>query len=113
MAVNQKRISNVARNHRQFVHIDIVNIVYDMDSSALRCIGWLNNPDVLLAVMLLELLVVLVELSELIRQDVGVRHEVEMLLPKSVLHPHHIKAETIFASDLVTLREMVDFLVLV
>lgn len=63
--------------------------------------------------MLLELLVVLVELTKLIRQDVGVRHEVEVLLSVALLHANHVEAEPILARDLMTLREVVDLLVLV
>lgn len=63
--------------------------------------------------MLLQLLVVLVELSEFIWQDVSVGNEIKVLLPISLLHPDHIKAEPILPRNLVALWEMVDFLILV
>ena len=63
--------------------------------------------------MLLQLLIMLIEFSKLIWQDVSVWNEVEMLLSVSLLHPHHVEAETILSRDFVALREMIDFLVLV
>ena len=63
--------------------------------------------------MLLELLLVLVELAELVRQDVGIWHEVEMLLPVTFLHSYDVEAKSIFPCNLVTLRKMVDLLILV
>lgn len=63
--------------------------------------------------MLLKFLVMRVEIAELIRQDVGVRHEVKVLLAKAFLHPHYVVAKSILPGDLVTRWEMVDFLILV
>ena len=63
--------------------------------------------------MLLQLLVVVVEIAEFIRQDVGVWAEIESILAKSFLKPYNIKAKTILAGDLVTLREVIDLLVLI
>jgi len=54
-----------------------------------------------------------VEIAELIRQDVGVRHEVEVLLAEAFLHPDYVVAQAVLPGDLVTRWEMVDFLVLV
>ena len=63
--------------------------------------------------MLFELLVVLVELTEFIRKNVSVGHEVEMLLAISFLHPDNVEAKSIFPCDLVALGEVVYLLVLV
>ena len=71
------------------------------------------DPDVLLAVMLLQLLVVLIELSEFVGQDIGIRHKIEMLLSESFLHSNDVEAESVFPRDLVTLRKVVNFLVLI
>lgn len=76
-------------------------------------VGWLDNPDILLAIMLLELLVVLVEFSELIRKNVSVGNEVEMLLSIPFLHSYDVEAETIFPSDFMALWKMINLLVLV
>ena len=63
--------------------------------------------------MLLQLLVVVVEIAKFIRQDVGVWAEIESILTESFLKPDYIKAKTILAGDLVTLREVIDLLVLI
>jgi hypothetical protein len=63
--------------------------------------------------MLLELLIVLIEFSELVRENVSVWNEVKMLLSKSFLHSDNVEAESILPCDFMTLREMVDLLVLV
>jgi len=63
--------------------------------------------------MLFQLLIVLIELSELVRQDISVRNEVKMLLAKPLLHPHNIEAKSIFPCNFMTLWVMVDLLVLV
>ena len=63
--------------------------------------------------MLLKLLVVSVEVSKLVWQDVSVRYEVEACFAKLLLHPHHVVAQSILSCDFITLREMVDLLVLI
>ena len=63
--------------------------------------------------MLLELLIVVVEVSKLIRQDVSVRAEVKGTFAEALLEAHDIEAKTVLARDLVTLREVIDLLVLV
>jgi len=50
---------------------------------------------------------------ELIRQDVSIRGEVELLPAELILHFDKVVAETVLASDLVTHRKVVDALVLV
>lgn len=54
-----------------------------------------------------------VEISELIRQDVGIRHEVERCLAKPLLHADYVEAESVLARDLMALWEVVDLLILV
>jgi len=51
----------------------------------LASIGWLDNPDILLALVLLEFLVVIIEVTEFVGQDVSVRAEVEGILAESLL----------------------------
>lgn len=53
-----------------------------------------------------------VEVSELIRQYVCVRDYVELLFPILLLHLHYVKAESVFPSQLVRLREVIDLLAL-
>ncbi len=64
-------------------------------------------------VVLLYLLKVSVEFSKLIREDVSVWDEVELSLPMLLLHLYRIEAQSILPRDFVTMREMVDLLVLV
>lgn len=54
-----------------------------------------------------------VKITKLIRQDISVRYEVKSPLTKPFLHSHDIEAESILASDLMTLREVVNLLVLI
>jgi hypothetical protein len=63
--------------------------------------------------MLLQLLIVVVKITEFFWQDVGVRCEIECRLAKLLLHPYNVKAKSILASYLVGLRKLVYFLVLV
>ena len=111
--VDQQRIRNIFANDTCFVHIDVVDVVNNVDTAPLTSIGWLNNPHILFAFMLLQLLVVVVKVAELVWQNVGVRRKVEGLLSEALLHANYIETEAIFAGDFVTLREMVNLLVLV
>jgi hypothetical protein len=54
-----------------------------------------------------------IEFAKLIRKDVGVWHKVEVLLSIPFLHPYHIKAQSVFSCDLVTLREMINLLIFI
>jgi len=113
MPVNKQWVGDIPGYNRQFVHVDIVNIVDELDSSALSSVRWLHDPDVFLAVVLFQLLVVLIELAELVGQDVSVRHEIEVLLPKPLLHSHDVEAESIFPRNFMALREVIYLLVFI
>lgn len=63
--------------------------------------------------MLFQLLIVLVELSKFIGENVGVRYKVKVLLAIPLLHPNNIETESVFSCDLMTLWEMIDLLVLI
>ena len=54
-----------------------------------------------------------VEVAEFVGQDVCVRAEIESILAESFLKPDYVKAKSILAGDLVTLREVIDLLVLI
>jgi hypothetical protein len=54
-----------------------------------------------------------IEISELVRQNIGIRDKIKILLPVPLLHAYHVKAATILACDLMTLREMVYFLIFI
>lgn len=113
MAVDQQWIGHVTGNDRELVNINIIDIINQLDTTTLGRVSWLNDPNVLLAIMLFELLVVLIELTKLVRKDVGIRNEVEVLLSKPFLHSHDVEAKPILSSDFMTLREMIDLLIFV
>jgi hypothetical protein len=64
-------------------------------------IGGLNDPNVLLAFVLLELLVVVVEVAELLGQDVSVRCQIKGRFTELLLHTNEVEAKTIFARNLI------------
>lgn len=63
--------------------------------------------------MLLQLLIVCIEVTKLIWENVGIRDEIEVLLAVSFLHSDHVEAESILSSDLVGLWEVVNLLVFI
>ena len=63
--------------------------------------------------MLPQALIVRVEIVKLIRQDVGIGNEVVLLPAEPLLHLDIVVTEAIFARDLVTLRKVVDPLMLI
>lgn len=64
--VDEQRVRDVLRNDARFVHVHIVDIIDNVDASALARVGWLDDPNVLLALVLLQLLVVVVKVAELV-----------------------------------------------
>ena len=113
MPIDQQWVGDVLRDYGGLVYVDIVDIVYDIDASTLAGVGWLDNPNILLALIRLQLHVVAVEVAKLIRQNVGVWSEVKCGLPKLFLETHDVEAEAILPGDLVTHREVIDLLVFV
>lgn len=113
MSVDKKRVGDVSGNNREIINIDIIHIVYQVDPLPLRSIGRFDNPDVLFRIMLPEFLVMRVELSKLIRQDIGIRCEIKIMLPVLLLQPDNITTKPILSRYLMTLRKMIDLLVLI
>ena len=113
MAVDQQRIRDVLADDAGFVDIDIVDIIYQVYAFTLTGICWLYNPNVLFAFVLLQLLVVVVKVTELIGQDVSIRNKVKRSLSKAFLHSHYVEAHPIFACNFVALGKFVDLLILV
>ena len=72
MTVNQQWIRDVFADDACFIDVNIIDVIHQVDSSTLARIRRFHDPDVFLALVLLELLVVVVEVTELVRQDVGV-----------------------------------------
>ena len=113
MAIDEQWVRDISWYDRQFINIDIIDVVDKSDSSALSCIGWFDDPNVLLTVVLFQFLIVLIKFTEFIWQDVSIRSEVKVLLAISLLHPNKVKAQPIFTCYLMTLREMVDLLIFI
>jgi len=63
--------------------------------------------------MLLKFLVVVVKVSEFIRQNVSIRAKVECILAEPLLKSHNIKAETVLPRYFIALWEVIYLLVLV
>ncbi len=54
-----------------------------------------------------------IEIAKLIRQNIGVRNEVEVLLAILLLHSYHVKAESVLTGNFIALREVIDLLMLI
>ena len=113
VSIYQKRISHVSRNDTEIINIQVVNIVYDMDSPSSGRVARFHDPDVSSRVGLLEPLVVSQKVTILVRQDVSVRVEVEVLSAKLFLHFDVVKAHPVLPGDLVRMWKMVQPLVLI
>ena len=73
MTVNQQWVGNVLADDASFIDIDIVNVIDKVDTSSLAGVCWFHDPDIFLALVLLEFLVVIVKVTKLIGKNVGVR----------------------------------------
>ena len=113
MTVNQQWIGNVLADDASFINIDIVNIIDKIDTSSLAGVCRFHDPDIFLALVLLEFLVVIVKVTKLIGKNVGVWRKIKCTFPEALLHADDVEAKSIFACDLVRLREVIDFLVLI
>jgi hypothetical protein len=78
-----------------------------MNSTPPRRISWLNNPCVSFRLCFLQLDEVSVELIELRRQHISVRDKVVLFAAELLLGLDEIEAESVFACDLVTHREVI------
>ena len=54
-----------------------------------------------------------VELTKFIRKDVSVRNKVKVLFTIPFLHSDYIETKSVLTSNLVTLRKMIYFLILI
>ena len=91
----------------------LVDILNDVDSSALTRVRWLYNPEVAFRLRYLEFVIVGVKVMELIREDVSVWNEVESSSAVLLLHLYGVEAQSVLASDLIAIREVVDALELI
>jgi hypothetical protein len=113
MPINQKWIGNISGDNGQLIDIHIVDVIYKSDTSSLSCISWLHDSNVLFAIVLLQLLVMLVEFTKLVRENVSVWNKVKMLLSVSLLHSDDVETEPVLSSDFMTRWEVIYLLVFV
>ena len=113
MTINKKWISDISRYNTGIVNIHIIYIIYDINTFSLTRICGFYDPNIFLWVVLLEFLIMCVKFSELIRKNVSVGYEIEILLSILFLHADHIVTKSIFSRDFVTLREMIDLLIFI
>ena len=113
VTVNQQWVSNVLADDTSLIDIDIVDIINKVNSSSLTRVCRFHDPDIFLAFVLLEFLVVIVKVTKLIGKNVGVWRKIKCTFAEALLHSDDVEAESVFACDFVRLREVIDFLVLI
>jgi hypothetical protein len=101
MSVYKEGVRHVLTDHRCLFNINIIDVVYKIYTFSLATVCRFYDPDILLAFMLFQLLVVIVEISKLIRQDISVRRQVKSLSPKFVLHTYDVIAHAVLPCNLV------------
>jgi hypothetical protein len=101
MTVDQQWVSNILTNNRRFINIHIINIVYQIDSFALTGVCWLDDPHILFAFVLFQLLVMIIKISELLWQNVCVRRKVKRCFAKFLLHTNSVIAHPVFSCDFI------------
>lgn len=103
MPIDQQRVSDVARDHRQIIILEIIQVVYDVNASASAEVRWFDNPEIFLRLFLGEKIEVRIELSQLVRKNVGVwDYIVDAGSPELFLHFHDIKAQSVFPCNFIT-----------
>ena len=102
MPIDQKWIGNISGDNGQLINIHIVDVIDQSDTSSLSCISWLHDPNVLFAIVLLQLLVMLVEFTKLVWENVGVGNKVKMLFSVSLLHSDDVETESVLSRDFMT-----------
>ena len=113
MTVDQEWFCDVPRDHTCVINIQLVDVLNNMNAATPWWVGRLHDPQITLWLLLFESLVVWVEIVELLRQDVGVWDEVKLVFSEPLLHLNKVVAQAVLSSDLVTLREVIDALVLI
>ena len=113
IAVNKQRVGYISGNNAQFVYIQVIDIVDDMDTSSSTRIAWLYDPDIAPWISLLQLLVMTQQISVLIWQDIGIWNEIESITTKFLLQFYVIEAKTIFSGNFIRVREVIDSLIFI
>ena len=53
VSIDQKWIRNVLANNTCLVHIDVIDVINQIDALALTRVSWFDDPNILLGLMLL------------------------------------------------------------
>ena len=101
VTVNQQWVGDVLADNTCLVDIHVVDVIHKIDTPALAGVCRLHDPDIFLALVLFQLLIVVVEVTKLIRKDVCVRREVEGTLAKPLLHAYDVETKSIFPGDFI------------
>ena len=110
MAIDEQRVGDVLADDTCLVNVDIVDVIHNINAFALARVGRFYNPNIFLALMLFQLLIVVVKVAKFFRQDISVWCQVESSLPILFLHTYQVEAKSIFFSHFITVGEMVNFL---
>jgi len=66
VTIDKEWVRDVFRNDTGLIHIHVVNVIDNVNATALASIGWFDNPYIFLALVLLQLLIVVIEITEFI-----------------------------------------------
>ena len=113
VAVNQKRICNVSGYDAEFVDVQIIDIIDYMNSSASAGVTWLHDPNISPWVRLLELMIMIEQVSIFIWQNVCIWNKIENISSKFLLHLDKIEAHSVLTCDLIWLWKMIDSLIFI
>lgn len=100
---------DVLRYDAVFVDWHLGYIVDDIDTLALTRILRLDDP-IIRQILAFEIVKMTVKVSELIRQDVAIWDEVELILAVLLLHLDDIRDEAVFARQLIREWVVIDLL---
>ena len=92
MTVNQQWVGNVLADNTSFINIDIVDVIDQVDTSSLARVCRFHDPNIFLAFVLLEFLVVIVKVTKLIGKNVGIWREIKCTFAEALLHSHNVEA---------------------
>jgi hypothetical protein len=83
--IKKHRVVNVARDYELFVDWNLRDIIYEIDSFALRRVLWFDDPH-FFGLLIFILVKCLIELRKLLRQYVSLRDDIKGFFSISFLH---------------------------
>ena len=113
IAVDEQRVGHVPRNDAELVHVEVVDIIDNVNSSTSARVAWLHNPDISARVRLLQLMIVIQQVSIFIGQYISVRYEIKVFSSEFLLHLDVIETQSVLPRHLVGVWKMIDPLVFI